>query len=142
MVRLSPHRPDCPVGVSIEEVSWQFSTGGVVVSRNVRRTWITASIVVLCSGLGELAIHLLASNIHEAMKPYTWVPWVALAVSVPVAVVAAVKDAQRTSAESQSSTLSAKRSVVVSGDANGVINTGDSNSITLAQSDRGDGKAE
>lgn len=103
----------------------------VVLLKKTRNTWIAAAVIALVAGLGELATHLVANDLHEVLKPYAWIPWVAFGVSLIAAVSAAVHEVRGRSASASSVPLAPEtgRSVVVSGSVSGVVNTGDSNSI-------------
>jgi hypothetical protein len=96
-----------------------------------RKTWVATAVIALVAGLGEVATHLVASDLHEVLKPYAWIPWVVFGVSLIAAILTAVHEVRGKNAGHSSVALvpETSRSVAVSGSVSGVVNTGDSNSI-------------
>lgn len=105
-----------------------------------RRTWITAAIIAVVACVGELASHLVATDLHEALRPYAWIPWVVFAVSVIIAVFAAIREARGETGDASPVRPAPEtgRSVAVSGSVSGVVNTGASNSIVQVRPDPAD----
>ena len=124
--------------VAFEEVplSTRFPSGGVVPLTKTRKTWIAAAVIALVSCFGELATHLVANDMHEALKPYAWIPWVVFALSLVTAVLAAIQEVRGKRAASAVPLVpKMDRSLTVSGSVSGVVNTGDSNSIVQVRTE-------
>jgi hypothetical protein len=117
---------------SIEEIrNVSFLPGGAVALTKARKTWIAAAIIAVVSCLGELASHLVATDLHEALRPYAWIPWAVFAISLGFAVVTAIREsrAETGGGSPVQAAPETGRSVAVSGSVSGVVNTGDANSI-------------
>jgi hypothetical protein len=102
-----------------------------VASTKARKSWIAAATMAVVACLGELASHLVATDLHETLRPYVWIAWVVFAASVIIAVFSAVREARAETGEESPVRAGQEtgRSVAVSGSVSGVVNTGDSNSI-------------
>jgi hypothetical protein len=130
---------------SIEEIlNVLFPLGGVVALTKARKTWITAIIIAVVACMGELASHLVATDLHEVLKPYAWITWIVFALSVLIAVFAAIRETRGKTGDTSpvQAESKASRFVAVSGNVIGVVNTGDSNSIVQVRPEPADERSD
>ena len=99
-------------------------------SRKPRRAWLFALMMALVGGLGAIATHLVAEELHPRLAAYRWAPWVVFGVFLASAFLGVIRNSRRTiSSDKDLGGDTNRGSITIGGDAKGINVAGDGNTI-------------